>query len=53
MLSASFPRRKGVNAARRFAVNALLLIAVNLAGSMGEGRRKGKGRALQKGGLAP
>ena len=30
MLSASFPRRKGVNAARRFAVNALLLIAVNL-----------------------
>ena len=30
MLSASFPRRKGLNAARRFAVNALLLIAVNL-----------------------
>ncbi len=30
MLSASLPRRKGINAARRFAVNALLLIAVNL-----------------------
>ncbi|MBQ2248606.1 MAG: hypothetical protein II326_00390, partial [Clostridia bacterium] len=33
----------------------LLLIAVNLAGSMGQGRRKGKGKgsALQKGGLTP
>lgn len=30
MLSASLPRRKGINTARRFAVNALLLIAVNL-----------------------
>ena len=30
MLSASLPRRKEINAARRFAVNALLLIGVNL-----------------------
>lgn len=30
MLTSSLPRRRGVNAARRFAVNALLLIAVNL-----------------------
>ena len=30
MLSASLPRRKKINAARRFAVNALLLIGVNL-----------------------
>ena len=30
MLSVSLPRRRGVHTARRFAVNALLLIAVNL-----------------------